>query len=228
MIPVSHLNRPFLPITTERLTLRPIQKSDAAIIATLANDKRVAEKTARISHPYALQDADTFVDYIKKGLRKGKYVILAVIRRSDQAFMGVVGLEEELGYWLGVDFWGQGYGKEAVRALVHFSFFTLRQEELNSSALTENTASRRILEGLGFEETGTKEMSSLGYEGKKPCITYTLSRSNFIRHYNKLERPLVWAAVAALINKEGQLLLAERPLGSSMAGTWELPGGKLE
>jgi len=39
---------------------------------------------------------------------------------------------------------------------------------------------------------------------------------------------LVLVAAGALINADGRLLLAERPAGKSMAGLWELPGGKVE
>lgn len=35
-------------------------------------------------------------------------------------------------------------------------------------------------------------------------------------------------AAAALINREGNILLAQRPEGKSMAGLWEFPGGKIE
>lgn len=41
-------------------------------------------------------------------------------------------------------------------------------------------------------------------------------------------KPLVIVAAAALVRSDGRLLLAQRPEGKSMAGLWELPGGKLE
>ncbi len=228
MLPITLKNRPFFPLATERLTLRPFEMGDASAITALANDSRIAEMTARIPHPYALRDAENFIAYVQKGLRRGTHIVLAVIRRSDQTLMGTVGLEEEIGYWLGVDFWGQGYGKEAMRAMAHFAFFTLHQEELRGAALEDNIPSRRIMEGLGFQQTGLNHMSSLGYIGKKPGITYTLFRKDFVEQFRGEERPPLWGVAAALINEEGQLLLAERPTGSNMAGVWELPGGKME
>ncbi|MBY0500516.1 MAG: GNAT family N-acetyltransferase [Alphaproteobacteria bacterium] len=228
MIPLSLRNRPFLPIATERLTLRPLLKEDRQVIAGLANDRRVAEKTARIPFPYTLQDADNFIAQSQKNLHKGTQVILGIVRRDDNTFLGVAGLEEEIGYWLGVEYWGQGYGKEAMKALVHFAFSTLQQERLEGSALEVNIASRRIMEGLGFQQTGTKELSSLAFEGKKPGVTYTLLRKDFLDHYHAIKRPILWVVAAALINEKGELLLAERPKGTRMAGVWELPGGKME
>jgi 8-oxo-dGTP diphosphatase len=39
--------------------------------------------------------------------------------------------------------------------------------------------------------------------------------------------PLVLVAAAALVDADGRVLLAQRPLGKSMAGLWEFPGGKV-
>lgn len=39
---------------------------------------------------------------------------------------------------------------------------------------------------------------------------------------------VVLVAAVALIDRDGRVLLAERPAGKSMAGLWEFPGGKVE
>lgn len=39
---------------------------------------------------------------------------------------------------------------------------------------------------------------------------------------------VVLVSAVALIDKEGRVLLAQRPEGKSMAGLWEFPGGKVE
>ncbi len=41
-------------------------------------------------------------------------------------------------------------------------------------------------------------------------------------------RPLLLVVAAALIDREGRVLLAQRPEGKSMAGLWEFPGGKVD
>lgn len=40
--------------------------------------------------------------------------------------------------------------------------------------------------------------------------------------------PIVWVSAAALIDKDGRLLITQRPEGKSLAGMWEFPGGKIE
>jgi 8-oxo-dGTP diphosphatase len=39
---------------------------------------------------------------------------------------------------------------------------------------------------------------------------------------------LVLVAACALVDVDGRVLIAERPVGRSMAGLWEFPGGKVE
>ena len=40
--------------------------------------------------------------------------------------------------------------------------------------------------------------------------------------------PIVLVAAVALFDKDGRVLIAKRPVGKSMAGLWEFPGGKVE
>ena len=44
----------------------------------------------------------------------------------------------------------------------------------------------------------------------------------------KVSRPTWIPVVAAMITKEDQILLGQRPEGSSIPGVWEFPGGKIE
>ena len=43
-----------------------------------------------------------------------------------------------------------------------------------------------------------------------------------------MTRPLMLVAAVAMYNEQGEILLAQRPEGKSMAGLWEFPGGKVE
>ncbi|GIT92742.1 NTP pyrophosphohydrolase [Jannaschia pagri] len=40
--------------------------------------------------------------------------------------------------------------------------------------------------------------------------------------------PIVLVSAVALVDRDGRVLLAQRPEGKSMAGLWEFPGGKVE
>jgi RimJ/RimL family protein N-acetyltransferase len=60
----------------------------------------------------------------------------------------------ELGYWIGVPFWGRGYATEAARAAVAFGFETLRLKRIYAHHFAGNTGSQRVLEKIGLRHEG--------------------------------------------------------------------------
>jgi RimJ/RimL family protein N-acetyltransferase len=61
----------------------------------------------------------------------------------------------ELGYWVGVPFWGKGYCTEAVLALTRWAFDVLHVHRLFAHHFTRNPASGRVLAKAGFRHEGT-------------------------------------------------------------------------
>src|SRR5215471_1766978 len=103
-------------LATERLILRAPCFEDARMIAALVNDRRIAENTLRIPHPYGLADAQSFITAANTTASE----IVFLIARRGGALIGACGIAQfgeerpEIGYWLGVPFWGQGYATEAA------------------------------------------------------------------------------------------------------------------
>lgn len=143
-------------LETERLLLRAPRPADAPVIAGLVNDRRIAENTMRIPHPYRLADAEDWITLANADPRDK--TLLITLR--DGTIAGACGLEwrdgpnPEIGYWLGVPHWGQGYATEATRALIDLAFGDLGYEAVDAGARTNNAASRRVLEKCGFQWTG--------------------------------------------------------------------------
>jgi len=139
---------------TARLMLRAPRRSDGKAIVRLVDDRRVAENTARIPHPYHLDDAETFIAAANRQVGEATLVIL-----REGELIGMCGVEPrpdgpEIGYWLGAPFWGQGYATEAVRAVIDHAFGELGHKTLQAGARVSNPASRRVLEKCGFQWTG--------------------------------------------------------------------------
>lgn len=49
-----------------------------------------------------------------------------------------------------------------------------------------------------------------------------------MRGLDEAARPLLLVAAAALVDRDGRVLVQQRPAGKPMAGLWEFPGGKVE
>lgn len=144
-------------LETERLVLRAPRLEDAKLIASLAGDRRVAENTRRIPHPYRVEDAEQFIAKAAAGA-SDEMALMAIEREGDLiggcSLTMLDGPTPEIIFWLGVPFWGQGYATEAVRALIDYAFTELDHKALQAGARVTNPASRRILEKCGFQWTG--------------------------------------------------------------------------
>ncbi|TLS50799.1 GNAT family N-acetyltransferase [Paenibacillus antri] len=57
----------------------------------------------------------------------------------------------ELGYFIGPEFWNNGYGAEACAKLVEFGFRTLELERNYGRCMAKNTASKRVMEKCGLK-----------------------------------------------------------------------------
>jgi RimJ/RimL family protein N-acetyltransferase len=165
-------------LETERLILRAPRLGDAKAVATLANDRRIAENTARLPHPYRLADAQEFIALVNQSANETAFVITL---RSG-AVIGGCGLmtpvddSTEIGYWLGVRHWGKGYATEAVRAMIDYAFTDLDCEALQSAARVTNAASRRVLEKCGFQWTGAGLLRSRALNSSVPVDRFRLDR----------------------------------------------------
>lgn len=144
-------------LKTARLTLRPYGEDDIAELLPLIGAREVAATTLRIPHPYTEQDARSFLAMAQQPGR----IWLAITLREDGRQIGGAGLRvdpqhqhAELGYWLGVPYWGNGYATEAAGELLRYGFQDLRLHRIFASHFKHNPASGRILSKLGMRYEG--------------------------------------------------------------------------
>ncbi|MBR1125429.1 GNAT family N-acetyltransferase [Bradyrhizobium lablabi] len=164
-------------LETERLSLRKPTLADVKAIARLANDRRIAENTRRLPYPYLQDHAVEFVRATAAAARETVFLI-----ENNHTPLGMVGISwldpdaPELGYWLGVDHWGQGFGTEAARAVIDYYFEEYSQDLLFSGARVANPSSRNILEKCGFQWSGVElhRFEALGCSTPVDC--FRLSR----------------------------------------------------
>ena len=165
-------------LETERLILRAPRLGDAKVLAALANDKRIAENTRRIPHPYKRADADDFITAVNA---PGGEVAFLITLREGGAVVGGCGVAlqdgaPDVGYWLGVKHWNKGYATEATRAVIDFAFTELGHDTLSAGARVTNPASRRILEKCGFQWTGVGLCRIRALNSSAPIDRFRLDR----------------------------------------------------
>jgi len=165
-------------LETDRLLLRRPTLADVRAISHLANDRRIAENTRRLPHPYSQDHAVEFVRGIAIDQCETAFLI-----ENNHTPIGMVGVDwregemPELGYWLGVEHWGQGFATEAARAVIDFTFEEFEIEHLRSGTRVANPSSRNVLEKCGFQWSGVElhRFEALGSSTPVDCFRLTRS-----------------------------------------------------
>jgi RimJ/RimL family protein N-acetyltransferase len=148
-------------LRTARLLLRSLVREDVPAFVRLAGAKEIAATTIQIPHPYAEDDARSFLAKASEDFLAGRSVSFAISVLPGDELCGAVGLHladehkrAELGYWIGAPFWGRGYATEAAMAAVALGFETLRLNRIYAQHFAGNTASQRVLEKIGMRHEG--------------------------------------------------------------------------
>jgi ribosomal-protein-alanine N-acetyltransferase len=154
----------YIELAGERVRLRPTTAGDARIGFKLIHnnrdilkwlcwdgpkDRSKVEETFGIRWPQEMREGSRYSFAIEEKGNSGVFIgsIDARILRHPQQF--------EVGFWLGVPYWGKGYISEALSLICYFCFKHLGAAVITSSAFVGNMASRRIMEKNSFQFEGT-------------------------------------------------------------------------
>lgn len=83
--------------------------------------------------------------------------------------------EPEIGYWIGVPFWGRGYIPEAVKALIA-RCFSEGAARVWCAHFEGNEKSRRVIEKCGFRYRFSEPWTREGREIQPETLFYSLAR----------------------------------------------------
>ena len=163
-------------LATERLVLRAPRRRTSKRLRrspTIAASPRIP-RAFRI--PTRIEDAEQFIAAVNK--REGEACFVITLEGAPIGVCSVDLREDgpEIGYWLGVPYWGRGYATEAVRALIDHAFGDLEHEALISGARVSNPASRRVLEKCGFQWTGVRLSRIRAINSAAPIDRFRLDR----------------------------------------------------
>lgn len=151
----------FPALTTERLILRPFVPADAADVQRLAGDREIAAGTLTIPHPYPDGAAEEWIGKHQAWLEEERELVLAITVRETGELAGTMGLmlklahdKAELGYWIGVPYWGRGYATEAAVAMMQYGFEHWSLHRIEALHFSRNPASGKVMQKLGMRYEG--------------------------------------------------------------------------
>jgi [ribosomal protein S5]-alanine N-acetyltransferase len=156
-------------IETERMVLRLPQHGDWRQWAALREESAahlVAWEPVRAEDHLTRKAFTNRVYWASRAEAAGTALALFLIRRSDQALLGALTLDNirrgpvqagTMGYWIGAPFARQGYMREAITAVTHHAFTAMDLSRIEAACLPENAPSRGVLEKCGFKYEGVAQ-----------------------------------------------------------------------
>ena len=159
-------------LQTARLLLRPVVASDEEAVVTAIDDIAISGWLSTVPHPYR---AEHFQSFLNEYATPGETFVL----EDREGFAGVLGLEGgELGYWLAPQAQGLGYATEAGKAALN-AHFADGGGVVVSGYFDGNVRSARVLEKLGFVETGRRLRHCAAMQLDRPHVDLVLTREAF-------------------------------------------------
>ena len=147
-----------------RLILRPWKEDDDEYLYRYASSPDVGPCAAWLPHTDVQNSREVIRDVLSVP------ETYAVVPKTIGHPVGSIGLmigknsnknlpphEAEIGYWIGVPFWGQGLIPEAVKLMLQRGFVELDLERIWCAYFDGNTKSKRVMEKCGFIYQYTRE-----------------------------------------------------------------------
>jgi RimJ/RimL family protein N-acetyltransferase len=176
-----------LPVLrTARLVLSAFTPADVSQLVPLANHREIAATTLAIPHPYTEDDARRFLALVELEHRNGSALTLAIRLAAGQPLVGAIGLKDiddvhaqaELGYWVGVEWWGRGIATEAARAVLAYAFDCRGLNRVAAHYMVRNPASGVVLERVGMRREGVLRQRVLKEGRFEDVVLYAILRSD--------------------------------------------------
>lgn len=151
----------FVPLETERLWLRKVEQTDASFILEFFSNDEATKYM--LYHFYTLDEVQEQMDYYENQYKNETGCYWLMQHKKTNESIGVVGLHNiqkehrkgEIGFWILPKFGSKGYTTEAAKAVVDCCFNSLNFNRVEATVETENPASIKVIQKLGFTHEGT-------------------------------------------------------------------------
>ena len=146
-------------IISKRLQLRPFSDDDAVETSRLAGDQKIIATTFSIPEQYTESKALKWIKSHRDKWQNRDEIVYGICVHNSAQIMGAVSLFDiqdeaaELGYWIGVPYWNNGYATEAASTLIDYAFEYFNFNFIHARYLKSNPASGVVLNKIGMSLT---------------------------------------------------------------------------
>jgi RimJ/RimL family protein N-acetyltransferase len=173
-------------LRTRRLLLGAFASEDAAELQRLAGAREIADTTVSIPHPYDLDHALAWIGQQRREAVRGRAVNFAIRLLRDGPLIGSAGLRDidrehlqaELGFWIGREWWGHGYAREAAAAVIRFGFESLGLNRISAHHMERNPAAGKVLLAAGMQREGLLRQRVRKWGVYEDVVLYAIVRDD--------------------------------------------------
>lgn len=178
-------------IETARLILRPLSISDGDRIRKLASNNLIYKTTLNVPKKYNKGMAEKWIATHLTQYLNEEGVVFGIVHKKENVLIGVIGLgitkahsRAEIGYWIGVNYWGQKFCTEAAKEIVKYGFEELKLHKITGNHFETNPASGKVMQNIGMKKVGTFEdhfckdgifITDISYEVLNPKSVYEIA-----------------------------------------------------
>jgi|SRR6056300_129737 ribosomal-protein-alanine N-acetyltransferase len=166
-----------IELHTENLVIKkPSEKHLKSLIKEL-NNWNISKWLIEVPYPYSIDDAKYWV----KKTKQDQYSLNIYLKNK---LIGGVSLSNqrenskwELGYWIGEEYWGNGYAIEACENLISYFFSNTNNSIIYASHMKDNIKSKKIIIKLGFKLVSSGKKFSISRNEMVEDLNYELRKS---------------------------------------------------
>ena len=162
--------------TKNLIIKKPSEKHLKSLIKEL-NNWNISKWLIEVPYPYSIDDAKYWV----KKTKQDQYSLNIYLKNK---LIGGVSLSNqrenskwELGYWIGEEYWGNGYAIEACENLISYFFSNTNNSIIYASHMKDNIKSKKIIIKLGFKLVSSGKKFSISRNEMVEDLNYELRKS---------------------------------------------------
>ena len=162
--------------TKNLIIKKPSEKHLNSLIKEL-NNWNISKWLIEVPYPYSIDDAKYWV----KKTKQDQYSLNIYLKNK---LIGGVSLSNqrenskwELGYWIGEEYWGNGYAIEACENLISYFFSNTNNSIIYASHMKDNIKSKKIIIKLGFKLVSSGKKFSISRNEMVEDLNYELRKS---------------------------------------------------
>jgi RimJ/RimL family protein N-acetyltransferase len=173
-----------MEISFEGIILRPWAFNDAAQLAVIADNKKIADNIRDgLPNPYTIKDAQDWLNLIMPENNPPRFFAITI----DKKIAGNIGIisksniyrkNVEIGFFISEDLWGKGIATSAIKAVTSYAFTTFDIVRVYAESFSDNTGSRKALEKAGFRLEATLKNNIIKNDIIKDSCIYSVLKED--------------------------------------------------